>query len=863
MDAFVSGQAGVALLIDGDNLMSIHANSMDNVIPRQLSDAHLLLGEAKWYDILEDVNQEQVCQHLKCAQDKENALQIILIILDSELSADVRQEAVKTLEELLILKHVPEYLECILYARNLPKCADIDTALKFCELTSANLTNDFLKKLNERQIHIESVCLQWERIPLATFGTEDNRDYFHTIAVHEGLFRDIVENRVSNKNVDIFVVNSMLNPFIKTLHNYRHVILQWVRSFQTKHMDISLQQDDIDNEQSGIQSSSHKPRRFSVDRIAVKNNVDRQKVAIIDAMRNCEFSLIHKYTKELIEYQLKHARSNEGPGLACKSLCDLAIQAKELHMFNLQLYFTFQSISLKLDDGWAWAQYADALLNMQKPNDAMDAYERARSFGEPVIAKKGKANVLKALGRLPEALAIYNEVITEYPQDVYAKNGRAEVLKSLNLLTESREAYEKIIAEHPEDIVAKTGRAEVLKSLNLLTESREAYEKIIAEHPEDIVAKNGRAEVLKSLNLLTESREAYEKIIAEHPEDIFAKNGRAEVLKSLNLLTESREAYEKIIAEHPEDVVAKTGRAEVLKSLNLLTESREAYEKIIAEHPEDIVAKNGRAEVLKSLNLLTESREAYEKIIAEHPEDIFAKTGRAEVLKSLNLLTESREAYEKIIAEHPEDIFAKTGRAEVLKSLNLLTESREAYEKIIAGHPESVVAKNGLACILAVSNPADAMQLLPEKDPVTNDDWIGYHIRGMILLRQGDLEEAIEIFEEGVRSDPRPSCKDYFRTALAVALLQKTEYAPAVKILEEVKTPLLQTPANVIRLHAYGRQKDFKRAAQIYNTLPSSPGPILNELQDELYHQFVIFQKPRHNEEWLIKKEIDYFLLAA
>ncbi|GAG16388.1 unnamed protein product, partial [marine sediment metagenome] len=256
--------------------------------------------ETKWFDILEDVNQEQVCRHLKCAQDKENALQIILIILDSELSADVRQEALKTFEELVILKHVPEYLERILYARSLPKCADIDTALNFCELTSSNLTKDFLKKLNEKQTHIESVRLQLDMIPLATFDTEDNRDYFHTIAVQEGLFRDLVENRASNANVDIFILNSMLNPSIKKLQNYRQVILQWVRSFQTEPMVVSSQQDDIYIEQSDIQSSSRQPRRISIDRVAAKNNIDRQKVAIIKAMRNHNFALVRKYTNELI-----------------------------------------------------------------------------------------------------------------------------------------------------------------------------------------------------------------------------------------------------------------------------------------------------------------------------------------------------------------------------------------------------------------------------------------------------------------------------------------------------------------------------------------------------------------------------------
>ena len=188
-------------------------------------------------------------------------------------------------------------------------------------------------------------------------------------------------------------------------------------------------------------------------------------------------------------------------------------------------------------------------------------------------------------------------MIREHPEDLVAKNGRAEVLKSQGELSAALSAYEQVIREHPENVVAKTGRAGGVSAgrtvrgvIGLragdprasgrrggqewpggsaqvkgeLAEALSAYEQVIREHPENAVAKNGRAEVLEAQGELAEALSAYEQVIREHPENAVAKNGRAEVLKVQGELAEALSAYEQVIREHPENVVAKTGRAEVL-----------------------------------------------------------------------------------------------------------------------------------------------------------------------------------------------------------------------------------------------------------------------------------------------------------
>jgi tetratricopeptide (TPR) repeat protein len=264
------------------------------------------------------------------------------------------------------------------------------------------------------------------------------------------------------------------------------------------------------------------------------------------------------------------------------------------------------------------------------------------------------------------------------------------------------------------------------------------------------------------------------------------------------------------------------------------------------------------------MNRLPEALAAYEEIIRQHPNEVIPKNGHAEVLKAMDRLPEALTAYEEIIRQHPNEVVTKNGRAEVLKAMNRLPEALAAYRSNLALYPYAERTRCGLACVLAAMGKWDeALAELPDKDPVTPAEWVAYHIRGMILLRTGSPELAVQIFERGAQSNPRPAARDYFRTALAVARIKQGNPSLATPILVEVESAALKVPANRILVHAFGAQGQTENAAHAYRGLTQPRfGPIL-ELSEELRRRYVDLQEPRHSEEWLTFREIDCLLLAA
>jgi tetratricopeptide (TPR) repeat protein len=587
MDAVISGRAGTALLIDGNSLFSFDVDDVNAIVPRQQSDLPFLLGDGVDLQFFENVEPDQVKQQLELAYDSACALDLTLILLDSELSDEVRKEAVEELEALFADTQIIERLENLLYARPLPDAADIIGALDRSEETGAKIVTVVTHNLLERQPFIREVFLAWNAIPSDIFGGVEQKAEFQRVAVSEGLFRALVIAYLDEK-VNEFLLDALGRPSIRALRSYISILQQWASGFRSRTAPPEIQEPEEEFETELPQRKGRKPQHQSRDRVKVLGNVEKRKQIIIEHMRRRDFDRLQGLVDELVEYQ----QANGGAKFTVKSLCDLATEAKLMSNHRLQLELTERSINLEHDDAWSWAQYADALLNMGRPAEALEAYEQADAFGAGVVAKTGRAETLRALGRLNDAL--------------------------------------------------------------------------------------------------------------------------------------------------------------------------DAYDYAIAQHPEDTIAKNGRSCVLMALR-----------------------------------------RYEEALAD------------------------------------------------------------LPNEELCTLQDWMGYHIRGMILLRMGQVDEALNVFEQGMIGNPWHSEREIFRTALGIAWMRKQNFPKASKVLEEVSTPALQAQADILRIHAYGEEGKIELAKAAYDRVAANPQFQSDELMNELHRKYILGESAQHDDEWVFDREVNMLLAAT
>ncbi len=226
MDAVISGRVGTALLINGDSLKSFSVDDPDSLVPRYSPDLRLLFGDAIDLQLLENTSRESVIQELKLAHNIASSLDLTLIALDSELTKEVREEAAKVLDNLLVDERVRNRLERILYAHPLPGTADLLGALECCGLDQTKAIRSLFEEYKERQPLIREARLAWDSIPVAIFGGEQQQAEFHYIAVTEGLFRDLV----ITTDVNAVLAAYKSNVAVRSIPGYQNVLGQWANN---------------------------------------------------------------------------------------------------------------------------------------------------------------------------------------------------------------------------------------------------------------------------------------------------------------------------------------------------------------------------------------------------------------------------------------------------------------------------------------------------------------------------------------------------------------------------------------------------------------------------------------------------------
>lgn len=238
VNAVVSGQSGVAILLQAGELASLHAGRGTEVVRRHPSEARFLLGDATDLQVLEDVAIEEVTRRLELATAQMDAFHTALILLDGSLTLDTRQEAAGELQDFWENEAVSAFVESVLFAHPLPEDADLLGAFAACAQATEQ-TRRFLERLDSLQSSIAEVHLAWERIPTRVFGTEEDRRKARSVAVREGLFRDLVLCLAAAVSIDQFLDDTLLRSRI--LH-CREILDAWVRLLRAARNPVPAQE---------------------------------------------------------------------------------------------------------------------------------------------------------------------------------------------------------------------------------------------------------------------------------------------------------------------------------------------------------------------------------------------------------------------------------------------------------------------------------------------------------------------------------------------------------------------------------------------------------------------------------------------
>jgi len=233
MDALISAQAGTALLIQGSDLASIHAGAPEQAIPRRVEEVHLLFGEAADLEVLESVDRDEFVRRLTREVAATEALQLFLILLDTDMPEEIRREAAEELDSALADSECREAVKRVLYAHPLPATAELPSALAYAEGPAPRVQN-LLRQLGDLQPAIAEVRRAWFAIPDALFASPGDRQRFQAALVRASLFREFVLDVRAGISVESFLATALLNPVLRMFQGYQLVMQVWAAPFRRR-----------------------------------------------------------------------------------------------------------------------------------------------------------------------------------------------------------------------------------------------------------------------------------------------------------------------------------------------------------------------------------------------------------------------------------------------------------------------------------------------------------------------------------------------------------------------------------------------------------------------------------------------------
>jgi tetratricopeptide (TPR) repeat protein len=198
------------------------------------------------------------------------------------------------------------------------------------------------------------------------------------------------------------------------------------------------------------------------------------------------------------------------------------------------------------------------------------------------------------------------------------------------------------------------------------------------------------------------------------------------------------------------------------------------------------------------------ARDWAQRAIAFAPDDPVAVNCLGEVLLSMGRIEDALATYRDAIFRFRGNVVARNGLAETLRGRGSYEEAEALYRETMAQHPEDVVARNGLAGAVADQGRyTEALALLPASErPASRQEWIDHHQRAMILLRQGNREDALSLLHLGFEKCSALQQREYYRSALAFDALRHEEWAVAEQMLREPSVfPTSERVLDVARLH--------------------------------------------------------------
>lgn len=179
------------------------------------------------------------------------------------------------------------------------------------------------------------------------------------------------------------------------------------------------------------------------------------------------------------------------------------------------------AIAVESDDAIYYHRLGEALLEQERPEEALAEFTKAIELEDASEYLRGRARALMALEKPDEALADINKSIDLEPE-AESLQVRAELLAALGKRDEAIENYSTAISLDPFDPKSWHARAILRAEADMLEPALEDMQMAVERAPNEAAVHADHGRLLTRLGKAEEGRVALEKALELEPDDVTA-----------------------------------------------------------------------------------------------------------------------------------------------------------------------------------------------------------------------------------------------------------------------------------------------------------------------------------------------------
>jgi tetratricopeptide (TPR) repeat protein len=359
---------------------------------------------------------------------------------------------------------------------------------------------------------------------------------------------------------------------------------------------------------------------------------------------------------------------------------------------------------------------------------------------------------LERQDRLPDAAAIYQDLIRQFPGNPMLHKNLGNVWLNMGRFAECFAEYNKSLQldGNQHDIFCNAGVAYLMmgRHENALAH----FNQSLKIKPTDAHAWLNLGNAYCELKRFDEAVAGFNEAARLNPAHHQAYLSRGWALQQINRHDEAVASFSAAleIAPHPE---AYCSRAYSLKALGRLEDAAKNLRTAIQLQPTHVMAHSNLGDILKDLGRLEESLACSDTVIRLAPGIADAHSSRGIVLHGLQRLDEALASFDAAIRINPEFAEAHSNRGIVLKNLRRHEEALESYAKALTlrpGYP-SALANRGMALqqLLRFEEAMECYDLAIKHRPDMAD---AYWNKSLLLLMLGRLNDGWKLYEWRLKS---------------------------------------------------------------------------------------------------------------